>query len=173
MLNSLFDHKKIALLQQFFQEPEKTWYLNELSKGARLAPATALRILRQLISLELVLVDEVARMKLYRPNLDENFQFLTAFLQQERQILADFVKQASTIEGVTQIILHGKAAKNRANIMLIGDRINPQAVKELLGEYKEKHGFTVSDLTLTKEQFDQMTAMGLYAAEKRILFTRP
>ncbi|MFH1409803.1 MAG: hypothetical protein ABIH34_07865 [Nanoarchaeota archaeon] len=172
ILNNLFDHKKIALLQLFFQQPEKQWYLSELAKEAKLSPATSLRILRLLRQLALIKQENVGNAKLYRASQDEHFSFLAGFLQQERQFLSEFVKKAASIEGLQTIILHGKALKSRANIMLIGDKIDAQQVKELTSEFFERFSFTISPLTLTQEQFEQMTAMGLYAGEKRILFQR-
>ncbi|MFH1132858.1 MAG: hypothetical protein V1735_00035 [Nanoarchaeota archaeon] len=173
LLNGLFDSKKIGLLQCFFREPDKRWYLLELAKTASLPPATVLRSLQLFLKLEIITLEVAGPAKLYKAALTENYRFLEAFLQQERQLLAEFVKVAATIFGVDSILLHGKASKQRANILLIGDSIDPQAVKELCSNFFERHKFTISSLTLTREQFEQMTSMGLYSGEKRLLWAKP
>ena len=39
-------------------------------------------------------------------------------------------------------------------------------------EFREKYAYTVTALTLEREQYDQMVTMGLYGSRKRILFKR-
>jgi ACT domain-containing protein len=74
--------------------------------------------------------------------------------------------------GLHAIVLHGEEAKDRANVLLIGNNINSDKIKEICGEIKEEQGFIISPLTLTAEQYDAMSKMGLYSGKKNILFER-
>jgi len=70
------------------------------------------------------------------------------------------------------ILLHGEEARDRANVLLIGDDIDSGKIKEICGSIKEEHNFIISPLTLTAEQYDSMSKMGLYSGKKNILFER-
>ena len=54
----------------------------------------------------------------------------------------------------------------------MGYNINPGEVKRLSAEIKEKYSFTISTLSLGKEQFEQMKGMDLFPRVKRILYRR-
>ena len=88
------------------------------------------------------------------------------------RIIEKFVEKARLISGIKTMILHGKEQKDRASVLLIGANIDPGAVKALCADTKEKYNFVVSTLSLTDEQYDQMSHMGLYSGPKKILFDK-
>ena len=82
------------------------------------------------------------------------------------------MESASKIPNVESLILHGSELKDRANILIIGENVDSNLVKNICGEIKEEYNFTVSALTLAKAQFEQMSDMGLYSGKRKTLFER-
>ena len=172
ILQELFDSKILAIIKLFFKYPEKQFYLLEISKGSKVSSATTFRIVNKLVSLELLKQIPITRIKLYQLNDNENVEFLKGFIKDDVQVLKMFLDQVKTIPGIEAIILHGKEMPNRANLLIIGTDVDSEQIKTLCAEIKEKYNFTISPLTLAKEQYDQMSQMGLYSGQKKIIFER-
>ena len=172
LLMSLFGPKIVSVLRLFLRDKDKEYYLREVSKLTKVPAATTFRILHKLLELGIINEIRVKKFKLYKLADNENVMFLESFLKEETQILNEFVKMVSRMNGVESIMLHEKELKDRANLLIIGDGVNTGQIKTWCGEVREKHKFTISSLTLTREQFEQMSGMGLYSGEKTVLFRR-
>ena len=81
-----------------------------------------------------------------------------------------FVDRIKSLEGIEKIILHGKQTNKKANVLVLGSNVDATQIKLISSEIKEKYDFTILSLTLTNEQYEQMSAMGLYSGEKQVLF---
>ena len=88
------------------------------------------------------------------------------------QVLKVFIDQIKNMPELQYIVLHGEETKDRANVLLIGENINSGKIKEICAKIKEDHNFLISPLTLTAEQYDSMSKMGLYSGKKNILFEK-
>jgi len=172
ILEQLFDRKIIRILKVFFRESEKDLYLQEISGKATVPMATTSRILARLSRLELIQVKTISRFKIYHLSENKHVVFLSRLFKEDLRIMKLFVEKASKIDGVRNIILHGKETKDRANVLLIGENIDPGEVKSICAEIKEQHRFIISPLSLTPEQYNQMSSMGLYSGTKKILYER-
>ena len=172
ILQELFDSKVLAILKLFFKHPDKQFYLLEVSKGSKVSSATTFRIVNKLTSLDLLKQITITRIKLYQLNNNENIEFLKGFIKDEIQVLKIFLNQIKNITNIESIILHGKEMPNRANLLIIGKDIDPEQIKTICGEIKEKYDFTISSLTLVKEQYEQMSQMGLYSGQKKVIFDK-
>ena len=170
MLEGLFDKKVIAILKAFFQEQKKRYYLQELAKASGVSLASSSRILSKLARLDLIEVTNISRFKLYSLKENERVEFLGKIFKQDVKILDEFVVMAKDIPGIESIILHGKERSDRANILLIGENIDPGEVKALCARIKEEHGYAIAPLSLTREQYMQMSQMGLYSGQKKVLY---
>jgi len=172
LLESLFDKKRVVLLKLFLDNPEHEYGVREAAKAARLAPATAHRILRSFEKLELVEARRLKRLRLYRLRKNKGTAFLDELLAVKKSALEAFVEAARRLPGVTAIIQHGAPTKERANLLVIGEGVDTAALSRIVGEIKERYKFTILNLSLSPAQYEQMVSMGLYAGEKRILFRR-
>jgi len=172
ILESLFDRKKLKILKLLLQEKDKKFYLRELSKQTGVPIATTFRIINQLVSLDLVQIIMISKFKLYTLIDNENTQFLESFLKEGKRIVQYFVDEVTKLAAVEAVILHGKETEEKANVLLIGEGIDANEVKRICGIIKEQYNFTVSALALTKEQFAQMSTMGLYSGEKKVLYKK-
>ncbi|NQV08241.1 hypothetical protein HQ529_00125 [Candidatus Woesearchaeota archaeon] len=172
ILDQLFDKKILKVLKLFIVDKEKEFYLREIAKETRVSVATCFRIVNKLVELEVIKQIKIKKFKLYKFNDNDITKFLETFLKEEKQILNIFVKRVVQISGVESVMLHGKESRDKANVLIIGENIDSNELKRISAEIKEKYKFNVAALALTREQYQQMTAMGLYSGEKRILFRR-
>ena len=69
------------------------------------------------------------------------------------------------------MILHGKATKEKAGILVVGQGIDSSALNAIVGTIKDKYKFSIIHTTLVREQYEQMTAMGLFPQEKKVLYS--
>ena len=172
VLEELFDRKLIAVLKVLFSDTGKLFYLQEVSKASGVPMATCSRILGKLGRLGIIEVSAISRFRLYKMSPGKKAEILARLFKQDAKVLEAFIGRARKINGVGAIILHGKQSKDRANVLLIGENIDPGEVKGLCAEIKERHNFMVSPLSLTQEQYQQMSLMGLYSGEKRVLYEK-
>ncbi|MFP4111443.1 MAG: hypothetical protein ACLFPQ_00075 [Candidatus Woesearchaeota archaeon] len=168
-LTHLFDKKLIDILRLFFQFPEKKFYLKEISDSSKVSMATTHRTLTKLVKLEVLDEIKISKFKVYQLARNEKTNFLGSFIKQSVKVAELFVEKAKDIEGVEMIILHGKETDTKANLLIIGQEVPKEEIKSVAAELKEKYNFTISYLTLTQEQYEQMSAMGLYSGSKKIL----
>jgi hypothetical protein len=172
VLEGLFDKKVISVMRVFFKDRTKQYYLQEISENAKVSMATSSRILQKLSRLDIIDISKVSRIKLYRLKGNRKVDFLAELFKEDTHIIKLFVSKATEIAGIKRIILHGKEQPDRANILLIGNKIDHGEVKRICAEIKDQYKFMISDLSLTEEQYYQMTNMGLYSGEKKVLLER-
>ncbi len=172
VFEELFDKKVIAILKILFKDSTKEFYLQELSHEAKVPMATTLRILNKLNKMEIVEISKVSRFKLYKLKDNKKVKFLASVFKMETRILDKFIEEIKVLPGLKQVILHGKEHSDRANILLIGDELDTGEIKRICAEIKEKHQFTINPLSLTENQYEQMSQMGLYSGQKKVLLEK-
>jgi len=172
LLEGLFDNKKLKVIKLFLQNKEKQFYLREIAKQTRVPIASTFRIIKKLMELELITQIKINKFKLYKTATNDNTVFLETFLREGKRIVQFFVEKAKELDGISSVILHGEETEEKANILLIGTNINSNELKRICAEIKEQYNFTISPLTLTQEQFTQMSNMGLYSGKKTVLFSK-
>ena len=172
ILEELFDRKLMRILQIFLTNREKQFYLQEMSTLSEVPIATTSRILNKLAKLKILKIIKVSKFKIYQLDNNDNTKYLSKIFKKDVQILDLFVDSLKHQPGIQSIILHGEEKKDRANILLIGEEIDASNLKEAVGNIKTNHSFTISALTLTREQYEQMSQMGLYSGKKRSLYER-
>jgi DNA-binding transcriptional ArsR family regulator len=172
LLEKLFDEKIIRVIQIFLANKEKQFYLREIEKETKVPIATVSRHIQKLKKLGIIKEIKISKFKLYQLNENNDVRYLQTFMKKDVQILDLFVDNVKTIPGVQSIILHGDELKDRANVLIIGEDIDSGEVKQRVGQIKEDTKFTVSALVLTREQYEQMSRMGLYSGKKKSLYER-
>lgn len=172
LLEGLFDNKIINIISLLLQSREKQFYLREISKDSKVPIATTFRILQKLIKLKIVKTIKVSRFKLYQVEENDQVMFLASIIKAKKKALQDFVDAMKRIKDVNMVILHGEETEVKANLLIIGGDIDITKVKDIVRETKERHDFTISYMTLTPDQYNQMSSIGLLPRQKRILFER-
>jgi len=167
VLKQLFDDKIISLLEFLFSNKDSAFYLRELSQKTGISVATTYRILNRLASLGIVKVSGYKRFKFYRAASNEITEFLEAMLKTSP--IDEFVKKAKQITGISSIVLYGNPKPKKANLFIIGEDVDRAAVDRLIKDIEKLYGFTIQYLVFNKEQYQQMSEMGIYSQQKRTL----
>ncbi len=171
LLGKLFDNKILAILRFFLKNDNGEYYLREISRNTKVSPASTYRILKKLVEMDVLQVKEIKTAKLYKLQENKTVDFLKSLI--EVDVVQFFVEQASKLENIDEILLLGSRSKNKANILILGNNVDNAQVKLLTGEIKEKYDFTINQMTLAREQYEQMSAMGLYPGSKKSLYRKP
>ncbi len=169
-LMDLFDRKMVEILRLFLQFPEKKFYLKEVSDSSDVSMASSHRILTKLVKLSVLDEIKISKFKVYQLLKNDRSAFLGSFIKQSVKVLEMFVDSIKNFPGVEMVILHGKEADNKANILIIGENVSKSDVKHVSADLREKYNYTISYLTLTHEQYGQMSEMGLYSGTKKTLY---
>jgi len=167
VLSSLLDTKKVAIIKTLLNTKEEL-YLQEISQQSQVSLSSTYRILQSLVSLEILQRREWKNSKVYRTNSNDKVEFLKELFHEDFDGLQEFVETVKDFSGIQSIVLHGKSSKSKANVLLIGEYINQDRIEEVCRSLQLK-GFELTFLTLTKSQYEQMSRMGMYQGEKKIL----
>ncbi len=169
ILESLFDSKILKIIRLFLKNEDTEYYLREIARQARVSPASTYRILKKLQEVGLVEMREIKTAKLYRLAKNKNSEFIKSIM--EVDVLEYFVESASKL-GMEEILLLGQKGKTKSNVLLLGNNIDVSQIKLIIAEIKEKYGYTINQMTLSREQYEQMSSMGLYPGTKKVLFRK-
>ncbi|MFW5865668.1 MAG: hypothetical protein ACOCU6_01095 [Nanoarchaeota archaeon] len=169
ILESLISPSIFKILKFFINNDDASFYLREVSKLTKVPSATTYRVLQQLVDANIIIREQIKRVKLYSLN-SETSRFLVDILQDRKSALVDFVDSIKSFDGLQMVVLHGKEEKNRANVLVIGIGMDIESIKRNAVYISDKYQFNIILLTLTPEQYNQMSSMGLYPGKKKILF---
>ena len=169
VLEALLSPSTLKVLRLFINNDEQSYYLREVAKLTRVPPASTFRIINQLVEIDLLKVQPIKRFKLYSLNT-ESRSFLYDILQDRKSAVVEFVNSIKEFDGVNMVVLHGKEDKDRANVLVIGNSLDTESIKRNAVYISEKFHFNIILLTLTPDQYNQMSSMGLYPGKKKILF---
>jgi DNA-binding MarR family transcriptional regulator len=172
ILEQLIDPKIIKILRIFFENDKKQFYLREISQKTGVSAASTFRLLNRLVQLKIIDLIISAKFKTYLLSDNETTRFLGQLIKKEKQILQILVTRVKDIQGLDEVILYGKEDKDKANVLLIGNNIQTDEIKDVCSSIKEEFNYTISPLILNRDQYDQMNAMGLYPEKKRLLFRK-
>jgi hypothetical protein len=170
ILQSLLDAKVLDILKFFIRNESTEFYLREISRNTKVSAASTYRILKKLVAISVLNIREVKTAKLYRLQSNSTTEFLKSII--EVDYIDYFIQRALNFNHVDEIILVGEKAKTKANILLLGSSIDLSMVKLLCGEIKENYNYSINAMALNREQYEQMTAMGLYPGGKKVLFKK-
>lgn len=168
LLNSLFDQKIIKILRTLFHNSDQEYYLRELAKASRVSPASTYRILQKLSEAKIVEFRKVKNMTLYKWKTNE---FLESIIGDKKSAIQEFVDDIKLLTRIEEIILHGSEKKDKASILIIGDA-EPKGISNAEARVREKYEFSILSTQLTREQFLQMSSMGLFPGNKKTLFQK-
>jgi hypothetical protein len=172
LLESLFDRKILLIMRFFLNRRGQQFTLKEISKSTKVPLASTYRILIKLLELDILSKNKIKHLKLYTLNQNDKTTYLDSLLEKKKTIIDEFVEAVSKLDGLKEILLYGKEEKDKANVLVIGEGIKPESVREVIVNIKQKYNFTMTHLLLTEDQYTQMAAMNLYPGKKQLLFQK-
>jgi len=172
ILKQLFDKKILRIIDVFLQNKDKQFYLRELGRAANVSPATTYRIIGKLVKSEIIEEIKISKFKVYKIIINEKTRGLSKLLKEEVNPLEIFVDKAKIINGIDSIILQGKKTNKSANILIIGNDNISKKVDVIVIDIKQKHNFNIDIFVLSDLQFRQMTKLGVYSGDKKILWKK-
>lgn len=169
VLKSLFDEKKIAVLQYFIYNPGEST-LSEVVEATGISLATMHRILKELAQKNLLDTTKIKHMTLYTLGQSQAAQALANLFYEHPTPIMEFVNNTRSIDGIQRILMHGESTNRRANIVLIGTDIDKEKVNEEVANRLEQDHFTISHLILDPEQFTMLENMGQFSDKQTVLY---
>ncbi len=170
ILEELFDKKKLTLLRTFYNDPQKKFYLRELASITGVSVTSTFRFIQTLLKLEIIKTYEIGKFKVYSLGDNENTRYLGQIVRKERQIVELFITRVKEMQGLSALVLQGELERDRANLVLIGEKIDAQPIKELCAEIKEKFNYKILPLIVSQDQYEQMVVM--YPTKRLMLFRK-
>jgi DNA-binding transcriptional regulator YhcF (GntR family) len=172
ILKQLFDKKILRIIDVFLQNKDKQFYLRELSRAANVSPATTYRIIGKLVKAGIIEEIKISKFKVYKIIINEKTKGLSKLLKKEINPIEIFVEKVKNLKGIDSVILQGKKTNKSVNVLIIGNDDVSKKVDSIILDIKQKHNFNIDFLTLSNLQFRQMTKLGVYSGEKKVLWER-
>ena len=118
LLEGLLDKKTLSVLRLLSQNAGKQYYLREISKTTRVPVATVYRIMNKLVGLDIIEVIQIKKFKLYQYGASKEAKFVEQLIEIRKGAVEEFIELCRPIEGIKQVILHGKSRKTRQTSLL-------------------------------------------------------
>ena len=172
VLKQLFDNKKIDILQVFIQNPQDEFTLKEVVKKSRVPLASTHRILKHLLKLQLIQKHIKKHLTTYKLADNGDARELSKLLYEKPHVLAKFVDLIASLQGIEQVLMHGKETENKANVVIVGSGIDKSAINAAVAQIREEENFSVNHLILEPEQYRMLSNMGQFSGSKTPLFSK-
>jgi Fe2+ or Zn2+ uptake regulation protein len=172
ILEELFDRKTLSILKLFAANPEKQYYLREIAKATRVPIATVFRIMAKLVTMGVITEVKIKRFKLYQFAGSKEAKFVEQLIEIRKGAVEEFIEACRPLEGIQQVVLHGKKLKDKANLLIIGSGIAKESLNEAVAKIKEAVGFTILYTILEAHQYEQMSHMGLIGDDRQTLLQK-
>ncbi len=167
---NLIDQKIISILKTFIKHENEKLSLSQVAKESNVPIATTHRILKRLQKLKIIHLEHIHKYKLFQLNQNLTTQFLKQLIKLTPPGLEEFLKKIKDLE-VEEVIQQGIEQPEKINLIILGNP-EPNKIKQIVQEIYAKHNYTISYLILTKEQYEQMRAIGLYSGAQKSIYKR-
>ena len=161
VIQSLFDQSLVSVFRVFATNPDKQFYLREAAGVADVPVTSTFRIIHKLLELKLIKQVDVNKFKLYQFDKNDTALLLAGMLREKNRALDEFLAQAKQMPGIRLIILHGQETEKKASVLLLGENILQDRLRDLKTEIMAKYDFNINYMTLNSDQYEQMTSLGL------------
>ncbi|MCA9485215.1 MAG: hypothetical protein KC506_00015 [Nanoarchaeota archaeon] len=168
LLRDLFDEKIVKIISVFLEEPDKQFSLTQTASESKVNIATTLRIIDKLTKKDILEQTLIGKSKFYKLKRGEKTLALTRLLKKEEH-LSDFIDSVKKIPEVEKIILETKS-NSEAKLLLVGNDIPEEKIKEATKKIKEKHNFKIEYLEISNKQFEEISRLELYDLNKKIIW---
>jgi hypothetical protein len=174
VLSGLLDDKLIKVISLFMKHPGKKFYLSEVSKLSGVNTATTFRILKKLVSEELVIMDVIGKVRVYQLGKSDRVNSLSNFMKKDepKDVLEEFCEKVGELVRVRLILLDSRT-HNGARLIIVGDLSSKERIDLIVRDFAEKRKFVVSYIELRTAQYEGLKGSRAFDMNKKILFRSP
>ena len=168
----LIDKKLSTVLEVFFENPKERFYLKQISKATGVSNTSTFRIVKRLCRMGIVREEIVGPAKLYFISEKKEVMMLSELFKPKKSATQQIKEGLAGIDGIDYIVMYGKAQNGKATVFLIGPSPNGKEIESAKERVEKCSGLLINYITLTDVQFNQMSRLGLYPEEKRVIWKR-
>lgn len=166
IFKGLFDDKVMRILNIFVKNPEKQYYLSEVSRLSEVNPASTFRILNRLVAQDFLKVVLVGRVRMYQLAKGDKAKTLTELAKKEENKPLDYFISRIKEKNIEKVI-EDSSDNFGAKLMLIGDFENKE-IENICDEIFNKYDFKIEFVKLSREQFELMSKFKSFKDKKVI-----
>jgi len=167
----LFDEKIIEVISLFIENPNKKYFLSDVSNKTKINMTTTFRILNKLVSKRFLRATVLGKVRIYELEKNEKTQELLKILKGRKSILDKFIEEISVHPRIKKIILESKD-KQGAKVILIGNFLPEAKIKKSIEELKNKKNFNISYVEISENQYEKLKNFQNYELEKKVIWER-
>ncbi len=173
VLKDLFDEKILKIINLFIENPDKKYFLTDVSKVTHVNITTTFRILNKLAEKGFLKTKVMGKIRFYQLDHNEKTQQLAKVLtKSEDNPIQIFVSSISSHPRTRKIILESKEG-NSAKIILVGDFLPQEKINKTINEIKNKYNFKISYVEISENQYLKLKEFKNYNLEKKIVWEKP
>jgi predicted transcriptional regulator len=173
VLKNLFDEKILKIITLFIENPDKKYFLTDVSKSAKVNITTTFRILNKLAEKGFLKRKVMGKIRFYQLDYNEKTKQLADLLRKsEGNSINEFVSLVSFHPRIKKIILESKE-ENSAKIILVGDFLPQEKISKAVNEIKNRHNFKISYVEISENQYLKLKEFKNYNLDKKIIWERP
>jgi len=175
VLTGLLDQKLIKVISLFAKNPEKKFYLSEVSKLSNVNPATTFRILKKLVKENIIIPIVIGKVRVYQLSGGERAKSLSEFLKkdyvEEVTPLEVFLDKIKLVPHISKIILDSKT-QNSAKLIIVSEFTLKDRILRICDDVYNRFKFKINFVELKPNQFDGLRELNNFDLNKKVLFRR-
>jgi hypothetical protein len=169
VLKDLFDEKIVEVISLFVENPEKKYFLTDVSNITRINITTTFRILNKLVSKNFLKQSLVGKIRLYQLEKNEKTLELIRLLKKTSTPLNDFIEEVTTYQKIKKIILESKD-KDSAKILIVGEYLPQDKIQRLIEKIKQKNNFLITYVEINEKQYEGLKNFQNYNLDKKMIW---
>jgi len=172
LIVALVDKKLFNVLEVFFENPKERFYLKQISKATGVSNTSTYRIVKRLCRLGILREEVIGPTKLYYISEKKEVMMLSELFKPKKSVTQTIKELFANVDGIDYIVMYGKAQNGKATVFLIGSSPDSKGIEIAKEKIEKDSGFLINYITLTDIQFNQMSRLGLYPEEKRMIWKK-
>ncbi len=172
VLKDLFDEKILKVITLFIENPDKKYFLTDVSKLTGVNITTTFRTLNKLAKKGFLKTKVMGKIRFYQLDRNEKTKQLTGLLRKnENNPVEDFVSSISSHPRIRKIILESKEG-NSAKIILVGEFLPQEKINRTINGIKERYNFKISYVEISENQYTKLREFKNYNLDKKVIWEK-
>lgn len=170
ILAGLLDEKLTKVILIFVRNPNKRFYLSEISKLSDVNPTTTFRILNKLVDKKIISVVVIGKVRAYQLSRSEKAQDLAKMLDKsdEGSALDIFCERMKRFPRVKLVLLDSKTASS-AKLIVITEYSSKNRIEKISEEIFKEKNFKITFVELSVAQYESLKGSNMINLDKKVL----